>query len=252
VEGSLQDQDAISALLSGAQTCIHAAGATKSIDSSGFHAANAVGTYNLAACAAACGVSHFIYLSSQAARAPHVSDYAASKAISESALQSFQSEMKITIIRPPAVIGPGDPMLQPMFDLIKRGWLPAPSDPKAGARKFAVISVRDLVDQIIAAVQSPEDAAAMIEPCSITSTDWRAVADAASTVMGRNVRLVRISPALMEALGYAADGLSHLVRRLMPISHGKVREMLAADWTYDRAPQDAMKLQEIMRDCLLD
>lgn len=252
VKGSLGDRDSNLELLNDAQICIHAAGATKSIDMSGFHTANVIGTHSVAAYAAACGVQHFIYLSSQAARAPERSNYAASKAISESALGYFGSRMKVTIIRPPAVLGAGDPMLKPMFDLIKNGWLPAPMEPKTEARRFAVISVSDLVDQIVAVAEAHENAPAVVEPCSVASTGWQDVADAAGEVLSRNVRVLRIWPGAMGALGYAADGVSQLIRRPMPISYGKVQEMLAADWSYDRAPQNAMKLREIMKDCLLD
>ena len=67
VAGSLQDHEAILALLDGARTCVHLAGATTSIDANGFHTANVIGTYNMAACAAKAGVEHFICVSSQAA-----------------------------------------------------------------------------------------------------------------------------------------------------------------------------------------
>ncbi|MEO1323992.1 MAG: NAD-dependent epimerase/dehydratase family protein [Pseudomonadota bacterium] len=252
VEGSLGDRDAVMALLRNTQTCIHAAGATKSITENGFYTANVIGTYDIAACAVKAGVKHFVYVSSQAARAPQLSNYASSKSISEAALRSFESEMKISIIRPPAVIGSGDPMLNPMFDLIKHGWLPAPSAPKTGGRSFAVISVSDLIDELVSTIQAGAEAPRLIEPCSLVSTNWTQVADAASNVVGREVRLLQIAPAMLKSLGLLADGMSHLLRRPMPISLGKVREMLAADWTYDRASQDAMTLEEILRDCLLD
>lgn len=250
VPGSLSDVDALDALLRGAKVCVHLAGATKSISPSGFHRANANGTYGLASKAAANGVEHFIHVSSQAARAPALSDYAASKAASESVLAPFKRDMKITIIRPPAVIGPGDPMLQPMFDLIKSGWLPAPQDPRSGKRRFAVISVRDLVAQIADAVHHPDTADELIEPCSLSATTWAEIASAAGDVQNKTVRALRVWPAVLIGLGAAADAVAKIVRRPMPVSYGKIREMLAADWTYDSAVQNAMTLEEILGTCL--
>lgn len=252
VSGSLSDGGALDQLLAEAKTCVHLAGATKSIDVAGFHRANAIGTFRLASKAVAHGVEHFVHVSSQAARAPSLSDYAASKAASERALAPFHAKMKITIIRPPAVIGPGDPMLQPMFDLIKAGWLPAPTEPRAGTRRFAVISVRDLVAQISETVRHPNTPTSLIEPSSLTAATWAEMAAAASEVRGKRVRTLRVWPGLLIALGVTADAISSIVRRPMPVSYGKIREMLAADWTYDSAVQNAMTLEEILATCLCE
>jgi len=245
VAGSLQDHAAILALLDGAKTCVHLAGATTAVDANGFHAANVIGTYNMAACALKAGIEHFICVSSQAARAPLISDYAASKAMSENALNAFAAEMRITIIRPPAVIGAGDPMLQPMFDLIRSGWLPAPAEPKSAPRAFAVISVEDLVTEIIETIDRPQSDQALLEPCSIPSTNWGEVASAVSQVFDRRIRVIRIWPVLMTSLGLCADAFSKLTRRPLSVSRNKVRELLAVDWTYDQPVRDAMTLGEV-------
>lgn len=245
VAGSLQDHESIMALLAGAKTCVHLAGATTAIDVNGFHTANVIGSYNMAACALKAGIEHFIYVSSQAARAPLISDYAASKAMSEIALSAFAAEMRITIIRPPAVIGAGDPMLQPMFDLIRVGWLPAPAEPKRAPRAFAVISVEDLVTQIIETIDRPPSDEPLLEPCSVASTHWSEVASAVSRVVDRKVRVVRIWPALMMSLGFCADALAKLTRRPLSVSRNKVRELLAVDWTYDQPVRNAMTLSEV-------
>ncbi|MEM1390040.1 MAG: NAD-dependent epimerase/dehydratase family protein [Pseudomonadota bacterium] len=252
ISGSLTDHDSVLNLLKGTQACIHLAGATTSIDISGFHRANVVGTDTMAACAMACGVKHFIYISSQAARAPFISNYAASKALGEAVLSRFRSKMKITIIRPPAVIGPGDPMLQPMLDLIRRGWLPAPAEPKGKTRQFALISVRDLVSEIVRRLNDPQKTDSVVEPCSIPVATWDQIGSTTSAVLDRKVTVMRVWPGLMKGIGLCADTLARLTRRPLPISYNKVREMLAVDWTYDRAVQDAMTLHEMFAVCLRD
>ena len=252
VSGSLADKDKLRELFDGVHTCIHLAGATTSINASGFHSANVIGTYNVAACAAAAGVKHFICVSSQAARAPGISHYAASKATSEATLGPFKQDMHVTIIRPPAVIGAGDPMLQPMLDLIRAGWLPVPAEPKGATRTFAVISVQDLVSQIVRSLEYPTTDADIVEPCSVTSTNWIEVAAATSEVLGRKVRMVQIPPAIMKSVALCADGIAKLTRRTFPLSLSKVREMLAVDWTYDHPVRDAMSLKEVFEVCLED
>ena len=250
VSGSLQDHAAMVRLLTGAQRCVHLAGATTAVNVSGYHAANVIGTYNMAACAAAAGVEHFVYVSSQAARAPSLSNYAASKALGEDALDAFKAKMKITIIRPPAVIGAGDPMLQPLLDLIRKGWLPAPKDPKGVTRSVAIISADDLVSHIVDALRSDAAEPQCLEPCSVASTNWTEIASAASNVLGRKVRLVRIPSTLMKAAAICADAISKLTRRSFSLSQGKVRELLTVDWTYDHPVRDAMTLQEVFEACL--
>lgn len=250
VSGSLQDRDAIQALLDGAQTCIHLAGATTSVDANGFHQANVIGTLNMAACAVAAGVEHFVFISSQAARAPSISNYAASKAMSELALQPFASQMRISIIRPPAVIGPGDPMLAPMFDLIRAGWLPAPSEPKGKTRSFAVISVHDLVSQIVETIDATDAGEALIEPCSVASTNWTQIAATSGEVLDRKVRIIRTWPGLMKVFGAGADCITTVTRRPLSLSLNKVRELLAVDWTYNHPVRNAMSLKEVFVACL--
>jgi nucleoside-diphosphate-sugar epimerase len=249
VAGSLSDRSALRDVLSDANTCLHLAGATKAVNASGFHKANAIGTFELASQAAAAGVQHFIYVSSQAARSPFLSDYAASKAAGEVVLAPFRDRMKITIVRPPAVIGPGDPMLQPMFDLIRLGWLPAPAEPQKAPRQFAIISVEDLVKELVSMAIAIEPAGGLVEPCSIRATSWQRVTEAVSQVQKRRIRRLPISPGLLRALGGLSDGLTKLTRRPMPISYGKVQELCAADWTYETALQNAMSLEEIFAAC---
>lgn len=252
ISGSLGNAAAVAALLKDVQTCIHVAGVTASINVSGFHETNVIGSYDVAAAAYAAGVQHFIHVSSQAARAPWISDYAASKALSEVAIQTFAPHMKVTIIRPPAVIGPGDPMLRPMFKLIKSGWLPAPAEPKGKTRKFAVISVGDLVAQIVSQVRMSDTTPRLVEPCSLPATDWAHIAAAVSDVLRHDVRTLRLSPSLMQCIGASADAIAHLIRRPLPLSGNKVRELLAVDWTYDHPVRDAMDLREIFVACFED
>lgn len=252
IPGALSDKDKLAELFQGVQTCIHLAGATTSLNASGFHSANVIGTYNVAASAAAAGVQHLICVSSQAARAPGISSYAASKAMSEASLAPFNQDMQITIIRPPAVIGTGDPMLQPMLDLIRDGWLPVPAEPTGVTRAFAVISVRDLVSQIMNSVESSAAGSSFVEPCSVASTNWTEVAAATSEVLGRKVRMVRIPAFALKGVALCADIISKLTRRTFPLSRSKVREMLAVDWTYDHPMRDAMSLKEVFMECLED
>ena len=198
---------------------------------------------NLITCAAQADVEHFIQISSQAARRPHLSDYAASKAAGEKVLAPFQSKMKVSIIRPPAVIGAGDPMLKPLFGLMKRGWLPAPAEPKNRQRKFATIDVDDLVCEITscaAQYRGPN----VQEPCSVSSLTWPDIANAASEVRGKPVRVIRIGERTMRTYGKLSDNFSKILKRPMSISSGKVDELLIEDWTSHEVVSNATPIQQ--------
>ena len=143
-------------------------------------------------------------------------------------------------------------MLQPIFDLIRAGWLPSPGEPRYAQRRFALISVRDLADHIVASARTSDAGPDLIEPCSIPVTNWREVAETASDVLERKVRLLPIWPGLMKGAGHLADGLAVLTRQPLPLSNNKVRELLAVDWTYDHAISNAMSLREIFEECLLN
>ncbi len=250
VAGSLGDIAALDTLVDAAQTCIHLAGATRASDASRFHDANIIGTFNLAAAARKAGVKHFIHISSQAARAPRLSGYAASKAGGEAALGPFRADMQITVIRPPAVIGPGDPMLAPVFSLLRHGWLPAPAEPRGAPRKFAIISVEDLAGEIDRVASGGAVEGGLIEPCSVPACSWADIAATAAEIRDAPVRLLRMPAAAMQLAGGICDGLGAVFRRPMPISGGKIRELLAHDWTFDTVPENAQDLKSAIASCL--
>ena len=93
----------------------------------------------------------FIHLSSLAAREPHLSPYAASKAAGEAVVRGCRRSvaMSVIVLRPPAVYGPGDPETLRIFRMAARGVLPMPSAP--GVR-LSLAHVDDAAAAVIAAL----------------------------------------------------------------------------------------------------
>ena len=85
----------------------------------------------------------FIHVSSLSAREPALSDYGWSKAKSERLVAA--SGLDWTIIRPPAVYGPGDRETFELFKMARRGIVALP--PRG---RFSVIHVEDLCRLILA------------------------------------------------------------------------------------------------------
>src|SRR5687767_595612 len=106
VEGDLADRAALARLVEGADAVIHVAGVLNARDRAGFEDGNVAGTLAMLAAATAAGIRRFVFVSSLAAREPELSMYGGSKARAEALVES--SGLDWSIVRPPAVYGPGD------------------------------------------------------------------------------------------------------------------------------------------------
>lgn len=250
VQGDLASSVALKQLFSGADTVVHVAGATKALSRNAFMHVNAIGAFTAAAQAHACGVKHFILISSLAATRPEISAYAGSKAAGEAAVMLFADRMRVTIIRPPAVLGSADPMLAPLFALLKRGCFPALADPPGRERVFSVIAVSDLAAEIIRSVRSETTTAQEIEPYSVQRVSWGQVHEAAQITVGRKLWCLPLPAFLLKFVGSAADLLCAITRQTMPISGGKVRELLIENWESKTIVANPMNLQDIISECL--
>lgn len=251
VAGALDQPEALAALCRGADVVIHLAGATKALGPRDFHAVNAAATARVVQAAAAAGARHFIHLSSLAATRPLVSDYAASKAAGERAARAGAGGMALTILRAPAVLGPGDLATAPLFAMMARGWIAVPGGPARGAR-FSAIDVGDL-GQLIAALAFDRAAAgheSILDPYGWQSLGWNDLAASGARVTGRRLRRMVLPRPLLSLAGHGADAAARLTGRPRVFSSGKVREMLAGDWIATTPVRDPAPLDATMRRCL--
>jgi len=126
----------------GADAVIHIAGVVNAPDRARFEVGNATGTAALIAAMKRAGAGRLVHVSSLAAREPHLSDYGWSKAEAERHIAA--SELDWTMVRPPAIFGPGDAELLELFQMAARGFVLLPP----GGR-LSVIHVDDLADLLI-------------------------------------------------------------------------------------------------------
>lgn len=189
--GDLATPTALADLVGGADTVIHLAGTVSSIDSAAFATGNVAGTRALLQAAQAGGARRFLFVSSLAAREPGLSAYGASKAEAEALVRT--SGLPWTIVRPPAVYGPGDRDMLEMFRAAaKWGVVPVP---RAG--RASLIHVDDLARLLLALVEAGEDVNGRVfEPDDGRPEGWphanlgRAIGEA----VGRRVRVVGLAP----------------------------------------------------------
>ena len=228
VRGDLGDRAALGRLCAGADVLIHVAGATAATGDRGFHAVNVAGTARAVAAARDAGCARVVVVSSQAAGAPGLSRYAASKAMGEAAARraakgAAGDAMTVRIVRPPAVFGPGDEATKPILDALSRGVLPVPGGRGWRERRFALITADDLAQALLRAAR--EGDAGVSVPASWPALSWSDLAGAA----GRPVRLVPVPLSVLGAAGRCADAWSRVTGKPLVFGRGKAREM-ARDW----------------------
>ena len=91
-----------------------------------------------------------LLLSSLAAREPELSWYAASKRGGEELLKTHTG-LDWIVLRPPAVYGPGDKEMLPVFRAMSRGIAPVPGETTS---RISLVHVNDLVMAVIALVSA--------------------------------------------------------------------------------------------------
>ncbi len=223
VRGHLGNRDALAELVDGAEAVIHVAGVVNAPDPLGFHLGNVEGTMRLVEQSVAEGVPRFLFVSSLAAREPHLSRYGDSKRRAEKLVMA--SGLDWTIVRPPAIYGPRDREMLEMFKAARWGVLPMPP-----AGRASLIHVRDLARLLLALVPGGEDVTHRIfEPDDARDDGWshREMAHAIGWAVGRRPWVPHLSKASLERLAK----LDRMVRgRNAKLSLDRVGYMAHPDW----------------------
>lgn len=222
VEGALDRPDSLAALCAGADAVVHIAGLINAAGRSGFEAVNVGGTASMVDAARHAGVRRFVHISSLAAREPDLSDYGWSKARAEKVVAA--SGLDWTILRPPAVYGPGDRETFELFKMARRGLVALP--PKG---RFSVLHVEDLGRLILAALDVPATFGQTYEPDDGREDGWdhRHFARTLGRVFGRRAATVAMPKMVLQG----ASRLDRLVRRgKAKLTPDRVRYFCHPDW----------------------
>ena len=237
-EGALDDPESLRGLVEGTQTVIHIAGLISGSRAE-FEIVNAGGTANMIEAARSAGVRRFIHVSSLAAREPDLSAYGWSKCEAERIVAG--SGLDWTIVRPPAVFGPGDRETLELFKMAKRGFVALP--PRG---RFSVIHVEDLCRLLLALVDAPESVGATYEPDDGRESGWdnRHFARSLGRLFGKRATTVALPRMVLSG----ASRIDRLVRRdRAKLTRDRVRYFCHPDWVVrpDRRPPEALWRPEI-------
>ncbi|MDO7841974.1 NAD-dependent epimerase/dehydratase family protein [Sphingomonas immobilis] len=238
IEGALDTPDALARLMEGAEAVIHVAGVLNVPTRADFAAGNIAGTQAVVDAATAADVRRFVHVSSLAAREPQLSLYGWSKHGAEEVVEA--SSLDWTMVRPPAVYGPGDMDMRDMFRMAKHRLALTPP-----AGRLSVIHVDDLVRLLLVLVAT-DPGRIILEPDDGTPGGWthRSFARALGVAVGRGVMPIALPRALMNA---AASADKAIRRRGARLTHDRVAYFCHPDWASvpERRPDPALWRPEI-------
>ncbi len=237
IDGDILEPEPLKNLVKGADAVIHCAGLTKASRPDDFFHINTRGTKNLLQIMKKCCTSkYFLFVSSLAARHPRISPYAQSKFCAEQLVQN-ECSVPWTIIRPPAVYGPGDKEILPIFKAMEKGiaLIPAPK-----SNRFSLLHVFDLAEAVLGFLQAIKTPKEVIEIHDGTpgGYSWSDVIDIFEAVKGRRLLPVHIPPLILKAVGVAGGTISRLSSRPIMMTPWKVRELLYPNWVCNNNIED--------------
>jgi len=183
----------------------------------------------LRASAVAAPSAMLVHVSSLAAREPRLSPYCDSKHRAELMVQALAGDRIWTILRPPAVYGPGDREIRPLFQAARLGLVPYPAAPGA---VLSMIHVADLAEAIAACLtrSGPSQAMFEIDDGVPGGYRWPDILSALGEAVGRKaagLRVPRAGLSLVARANRLASKIDHRPRILQP---HKVAEIYWPDW----------------------
>jgi nucleoside-diphosphate-sugar epimerase len=199
--GDLHDRSALEQLIEDVDAAIHVAGVIGARTAAAFENGNVFGTLALLAAATAGGVRRFVHISSLAAREPNLSLYGGSKARAEELVMG--SGLDWSIVRPPAVYGPGDKETLELFRMAKLGVMLMPRN-----GRVSVIHVHDLARLLLALSIFDAPSSILVEPDDGQPGGWthRDFARALGEAVGTKPAIIS-SPGVLLRLAARADQL---------------------------------------------
>ncbi|MHA6720967.1 NAD-dependent epimerase/dehydratase family protein [Sphingomonas sp. RS6] len=226
VRGDLDATKALATLCASADAVIHVAGVVNAPDREGFAHGNITGTANMLAAAQGAGVRRFVHVSSLAGREPQLSAYGWSKGEADKLVRA--SGLDWTIVRPPAIYGPGDLEMLELFRLARWGLALLPP----GGR-ISVIEVSDL-GRLLLALATTDGVAGAIDPDDGRPGGWShpEFAKAIGRAVGRRVLALSLPKAVLVA-GARIDRL--LRGKRAKLTPDRVSYFCHPDWVADPA-----------------
>lgn len=228
--GELCDQDVLRSALKNVCKLVYCAGTVKGRSLNDFLPANLHGIQSIVS-----AINQHkpkiptLLISSLAATRPEISDYAKSKFLGEESLRHELSS-PWSILRPPAVYGPGDTELALLFKLASKGLIvrPGPKD-----QRLSFIHADDLAAAVLAWIKNWQTCVGQtfnIDDGRESGYGWTDIAEAARK--GRFLTLP-VPKYLLNGVARTNLLLSRLLAYAPMLTPGKSRELSQTTWLCD-------------------
>lgn len=242
VAGDVTQPASLASAMSGVHTVFHLAGIRRAATRDDFIRVNAGGTRHVAEAMIAAGAKRLVLAGSLAATGPSIggvarveSDpwnpqewYGESKVEAEQIAFSFKDRLEVTSCRPARITGPGDHENLTFFKLVKKGVILRIG---GAERKLSFVDVEDVVDQFLLQADRPE---AVGEAFFCASDETKSVEEIMTIVaeaMRLHPRTVVVPELVLSALGSAADVITNLTGKKLPLNRKLARQLLAPGWS---------------------
>ncbi len=246
VRGSFSDPESLKRAVRGVDRIVHLAGVTKALDEMAFDAGNVMPLQNLldAVRKHNPALKRFLYVSSLTAAGPSlegicgvresdpphpVSAYGRSKLRAETLCLEYAAQIPVTVVRPPAVYGPGDKDVLQVFLMLSKGLFVSAG--AAERQRFSMIYVDDLVAGVMMAARNERAVGRIYYITSPRSWSWDDVIAAAKPALGFR-KLIRISlpQPMVFFVGMVAGAVGTLRGVPVLINRDKANELVQDYW----------------------
>ena len=229
IQGDLQRLESLAELVRGADSVVHCAGQVRGCREEIFTRCNVGGSLQLMQAAhqsASC--RRFLFISSLAARHPHLSWYANSKYVAEQQLSALAGDMSLGIFRPTAVYGQGDKELKPLFRWLLRGILPRTGGADARLSFIHVTDLAQAVGQWLSAAHSPT---VPYELCDGLDYSWDSLRQIGEKLRHGRVRVIGTPLPCLKLLADISVISSRLAGKDAMLTRSKIHELTHLDWS---------------------
>jgi dihydroflavonol-4-reductase len=241
-QGDVTDPASLAPASRGAEVVFHLAGIRRAPSRELFEKVNAEGTRHVCEAAVAGGVRRVLLCGSLAASGPSApgrpkleSDpfapfeaYGESKAASEQIAFSYRDRLEVVSARPSRIVGPGDRENLTFFKLVKRGFKLVVGGRE---RPLSMVDVEDVVDALLLMADRREASGEAFFVSSAETTTLEKLQDEVARQLGVKPRRMKVPGMVLYGAFAAADAISRLTGKHLPVNRKLARQLLAPAWT---------------------
>lgn len=242
VAGDVTQPASLVAAMAGVDVVFHLAGIRRAATRDEFMRVNAEGTRHVCDAMLQAGARRLVFVGSLAASGPSVGGrprveedafapeewYGESKAEAERIAFTYADRLEVTVSRPARIIGPGDHENLTFFRLVKKGFVLRIG---GAERKLSFVDVEDVVDQLLLQADRPE----AVGQAFFSASDEQFSVEELMRIVGDALKLapktLAVPEKVLSALGSAADVVTNLTGRKLPLNRKLARQLLAPGWT---------------------